>query len=79
MKRNVFLFIGLFIFALAATGCRAGGQAQQPLFGGGFQQPGAQQTQQSLGQFGRSFGNRIANGVMNRRVNYLINGAISAF
>ncbi len=79
MKRNVFLFIVLFVFALAATGCRAGGHAQQPLFGGGFQPPSAQQTQQSLGQFGRSFGNRLANGVMNRGVNYLINGAISGF
>ena len=79
MKRNVFLFIVLFVFALAAPGCRAGGHAQQPLFGGGFQPPSAQQTQQSLGQFGRSFGNRLANGVMNRGVNYLINGAISGF
>jgi len=79
MKRNVFMFIGLFVLALAATGCRAGGQAQQPLFGGGFQQPTAQQTQQTLGQVGRNFGNRLANGVMNRGVNYLINGAISAF
>ena len=79
MKRNVFMFIGLLILAMAATGCRAGGQVQQPLFGGGFQPPTAQQTQQSLGQFGRSFGNRLANGVANRGVNYLINGAISAF
>ena len=78
MKRNVVMFIGLFALALAVTGCRAGGQVQQPLFGGGFQQP-TQQTQQTLGQVGRNFGNRLANGVMNRGVNYLINGAISAF
>ena len=79
MKRNVFMFIGIFLLTLAATGCRAGGQVQQPLFGGGFQQPTAQQAQQSVGQLGRNFSNRLANGVMNRGVNYLINGAISAF
>ena len=76
MKRNVLMFIGLLVLTIAATGCRATGQPQQPLFNGGFQQPG---TQQTLGQFGRNFGNRLTNGVMNRGVNYLINGAISAF
>jgi len=79
MKQNVLMFIGLFILAVAATGCRAGGHAQQPLFSGGYQQPTPYQTQQTLGQFGRNFGNRLANGVINRGVNYLINGAISAF
>jgi len=76
MKRTVLMFIGLSFLALAASGCRAGGQAQQPLFNGGYQQPGAQQT---IGRFGQNFGNRLVNGVMNRGVNYLINGAISAF
>ncbi len=79
MKRNVLMFIALFVFALSATGCRAGGQVQQPLFGGGYQHANPHQTQPTLGQFGRNFGNRLANGVMNRGVNYLINGAISAF
>ena len=76
MKQNVFLFTGLLVLMFATTGCRAGGQAQRPLFDGGFRQP---RTQQTLGQFGRNFGNRLANGVINRGVNYLINGAISAF
>jgi hypothetical protein len=79
MKRNVLMIIGLSLLMLAATGCRAGGPARQPLFSGGYQQPNPYQTQQTMGQFGRNFGNRLVNGVMNRGVNYLINGAISAF
>ena len=76
MKQYIFMSVGLFILILASTGCRAGGHAQQSPFNGGYQQARQQQT---LGQFGRNFGNRLANGVMNRGVNYLINGAISAF
>lgn len=83
MKRNVLMFVGLFVLTLSLAGCRAGGQGlAQPGFGGQFQQPtlpNIQQTQQGLGQFGRNLGNRVSNGVINRGVNYAINQAISAF
>ena len=78
MKRNILMFISLFVLMLAMSGCRAAGQAQRPLFGYGFQLPTTQQTQQTLGRFGRNFGNRLVNGVMNTGVNYLIRGAIQA-
>jgi len=57
---------------------------QQPIIGDGYQQPGAslpnwQQTQQGLGQFGQNLGSRFSNGILNRGVNRVIDGAISGF
>lgn len=76
MKRNVLMFLGLFVFALAATGCRAGGQSvgNQGILGGGFQQPTTQQTQQTF----RNIGTRVSNSVINQGVNRLVNGVFSA-
>lgn len=81
MKRNVFMFVGLSILALAAMGCRTGGQFQQSV-PGSFEQPvlpNVQQTQQGLGQFGRNVGNIFTNNLLNRGVNFVINRAIAGF
>jgi len=70
-------------------GCGQNGHLQQPtlpqsILGEGYQQNGAnlpngKQTQRGLRQFGQNLGSRFSNGILNRGVNRVIDGAISGF
>ena len=78
LKRTAYLFVTMIVVVGLSVGCQTGPSSLggQP-FNQGFSGFNVQQTQQSLGQFGRDLGSRFSNGIINQGVNRVLNGVFS--